>query len=304
LVVEDLHRADDTLLDFVEGVTEKSGPVPLFVIVTARAELLERRPDWGGGKLRATTITLDPLPDAAIMNLLGAVCAARGKRGRLFNAPETYAAVLEKEMTSAFRGALFARIGGNPLFAQEYARVLGSGARTASAAAVAAESATAESSSAAGRVGGAGRYDGVDVSRLLPQRVYSVIASRLDALPAGAKAVLHDAAVLGDPIWAGAVAAVGLRRRSEVIPWLEYLEFREFFQRSRRNPSTSETGYSFQHVVVRDVAYSQIPRSVRVRKHQLAAAWIENLPGDHADLLARHRAAIALPHGSPRVATS
>jgi DNA-binding SARP family transcriptional activator len=296
LVIEDLHRADDTLLDFVEGVTERSGPVPLFVIVTARAELLERRPDWGGGKLRSTTITLDPLPDAAIMNLLGAVCAARGQRGRVVNDPETYGAVLEKEMTSAFRGALFARIGGNPLFAQEYARVLGSGARTATA--------TAESWAAAGRVGGVGRYDGVDVSRLLPQRVYSVIASRLDALPAGAKAVLRDAAVLGDPMWAGAVAAVGRRRRQEVIPWLEYLEFREFLQRSRRNPSASETEYSFQHVVVRDVAYSQIPRSVRIYKHRLAAAWIENLPGDHAELVARHRRAIGFPHGSPRVATS
>jgi hypothetical protein len=61
LAIDDLHRADDGLLDFVENLTESAGSVPLFVVATAWPELLDRRPDWGGGKLHATTMTLDSL---------------------------------------------------------------------------------------------------------------------------------------------------------------------------------------------------------------------------------------------------
>jgi len=59
LAIDNLHRANDALLEFVEDLTELAGPVPLFVIATAWPELLDRRPDWGGGKRHATTLTLD-----------------------------------------------------------------------------------------------------------------------------------------------------------------------------------------------------------------------------------------------------
>jgi hypothetical protein len=53
-----------------------------------------------------------------------------------------------------------------------------------------------------------------------------------------------------------------------------------------------EREYSFWHQLVRDVAYSQIPRSERVRRHQVAAAWIERKGGerveDFAEVLAYH----------------
>ena len=56
LVFEDLHWADDGLLDFVDHLADWSSGVPLFVVGTARPELLDRRPGWGGGKLNATTL--------------------------------------------------------------------------------------------------------------------------------------------------------------------------------------------------------------------------------------------------------
>ncbi|WP_282697079.1 BTAD domain-containing putative transcriptional regulator [Streptomyces sp. CC208A] len=59
LVFEQVHRADDRLLDFVEGLSECFGSVPLLVMASARPELLRRRPGWGGGRRHATTITLD-----------------------------------------------------------------------------------------------------------------------------------------------------------------------------------------------------------------------------------------------------
>ena len=61
LVFEDLHWADDGLLDFVDHLADWAPGVPLLVVGTARPELLDRRPSWGGGKLNATTLSLSPL---------------------------------------------------------------------------------------------------------------------------------------------------------------------------------------------------------------------------------------------------
>ena len=55
LVFEDLHWADDHLLDFVDHLVDWATGVPLLVVCTARPELLTRRPDWGGGKPNALT---------------------------------------------------------------------------------------------------------------------------------------------------------------------------------------------------------------------------------------------------------
>ncbi|MGX1885128.1 BTAD domain-containing putative transcriptional regulator [Streptomyces sp. NPDC055287] len=65
LVVDDLHRADDRLLDCVEHLPRAVGPVPVVVIAAARPELLLRRPEWGSGSRQATTLTLEPLSPAA-----------------------------------------------------------------------------------------------------------------------------------------------------------------------------------------------------------------------------------------------
>jgi DNA-binding SARP family transcriptional activator/class 3 adenylate cyclase len=58
LVLDDVHRAQDSVLDFIEGLTDL--PVPLFVIAAGRPELLQRRPEWGGGKRHRTIVTLTP----------------------------------------------------------------------------------------------------------------------------------------------------------------------------------------------------------------------------------------------------
>ncbi|WP_405470401.1 BTAD domain-containing putative transcriptional regulator [Streptomyces anulatus] len=58
LCVDDLHRADEFVLDAVEDLAESVGPVPLFVVASAGPELLLRRPAWAGGKSRMTTVVL------------------------------------------------------------------------------------------------------------------------------------------------------------------------------------------------------------------------------------------------------
>ncbi len=87
LIIDDLHRADDALLDCVEDLVESAGAVPLLVVAAARPELLQRRPGWGAGQRHASTMSLDPLSDAAIDRLLEFMLAARtgeGPGGELF----------------------------------------------------------------------------------------------------------------------------------------------------------------------------------------------------------------------------
>jgi len=104
LVFEDLHWADESLLDFVDELVDWLADVPLLVVATARPELLERRPGWGGGKLNATTLGLAPLTDDETARLLGVVL------GRSVLSADTQQVLLE-------------RAGGNPLYAEQFAEL-------------------------------------------------------------------------------------------------------------------------------------------------------------------------------------
>ena len=70
MVFEDLHYADQGLLDFIDHLMEWSRGVPITVVTLARPELLDRRPDWGAGKRSFTSIYLEPLPPAEMERLL------------------------------------------------------------------------------------------------------------------------------------------------------------------------------------------------------------------------------------------
>ena len=127
-------------------------------------------------------------------------------------------------------------------------------------------------------------------SSKLPETVQGIIAARLDALSEEEKRLLQDAAVVGKVFWLGAVEAVDGVTRWQAEELLHALERKEFVQRSRTSSVGSESEYAFRHVLIRDVAYGQIPRAARSQKHQRAAAWIESLgrPEEQAEMLAHH----------------
>ena len=74
-VIDDLQWAEPEFVDLVEHVADLSRDAPIFLLCIARTELLDARPDWGGGKLNATSLLLEPLGDddceTLIDNLLG-----------------------------------------------------------------------------------------------------------------------------------------------------------------------------------------------------------------------------------------
>jgi predicted ATPase/class 3 adenylate cyclase len=242
LVFEDLHFADDGLLDFVDHLVDWASGVPILVIGTARPELLARRPGWGGGKPNALTLSLSPLSDAETARLVHTL--------------------LERPVLAAeAQETLLERAGGNPLYAEEFARLLG-------------EREAAE-------------------ELRIPETVQGLIAARIDGLPAEEKALLQDAAVLGKVFWLGAATELAAIERGTAEKRLHALERKEFVRRERRSSVAGEVEYALRHLLVRDVAYGQIPRAARADKHRLVARWIEALgrPEDHAELLAHHHVA-------------
>ncbi len=88
-VFDDVHWGEDTFLDLVEHVSDWSRGAPILLLCLARPELLDRRPAWGGGKLNATTLLLEPLADEEAERLLdglGGVDSAL--HGRILEAAE------------------------------------------------------------------------------------------------------------------------------------------------------------------------------------------------------------------------
>ena len=103
-MLEDLHWADDGLLDFVDELVDWLTGVPLLVVCTARPELLERRPGWGGGKLNVATLGLSPLSQEQTAMLI--------------------ARVLERAVLPAeTQQRLLERSDGNPLYAEQFAQL-------------------------------------------------------------------------------------------------------------------------------------------------------------------------------------
>jgi class 3 adenylate cyclase/tetratricopeptide (TPR) repeat protein len=92
VVLDDLQWAEPVFLDLVEHVADLSRGAPIFLLCVARTELLDKRPGWGGGKLNATSILLEPLGDeecaTLIENLLGDAQLEEGLRDRITAASE------------------------------------------------------------------------------------------------------------------------------------------------------------------------------------------------------------------------
>jgi class 3 adenylate cyclase/tetratricopeptide (TPR) repeat protein len=103
---EDIHWAEEPLLDLIEHLAERVRGVPLLVLCLARPELYDLRPDWGGGRLRALAIELEPL--------------------RQQESEELVDALLEEQqhLSTAERTALLEKTEGNPLFLEETVRML------------------------------------------------------------------------------------------------------------------------------------------------------------------------------------
>jgi tetratricopeptide (TPR) repeat protein len=78
VLFEDLHWADDALLDLTEFVAVRAHDVPLLIVVQTRPELLEKRPTWGRGVRGFSTLSLEPLDERHEHHLILQLCHEHG----------------------------------------------------------------------------------------------------------------------------------------------------------------------------------------------------------------------------------
>src|SRR5206468_1771016 len=89
LVFEDIHWGEDPLLELIEHLAMWVRESPLLLIALARPELLNVRPGWGGGRMRAASIELDPLRESEARELVDELLDSLLLRDFVLNEPRS-----------------------------------------------------------------------------------------------------------------------------------------------------------------------------------------------------------------------
>jgi predicted ATPase/class 3 adenylate cyclase len=241
VIVEDLHWAEPTLLELISYILADELDVPLLIIGTARPELEEEAPGFLSGHGRRRMVNLQTLGSEQAAAMLAELTGD--------------AAFAE----TPFAATLIANAGGNPLFLEETVRML--------------------------------REEGLlDLQRWrsdemrdvpVPTTVQALISARLDRLESKEKLLAHHASVIGAVFWAGAVAHLGTVEGApsgDPRPGLSELERRDFVAHLRESTVADDEEYAFRHILMRDVAYGQVPKGRRAQLHFGFSEWVKSLP--------------------------
>jgi class 3 adenylate cyclase/tetratricopeptide (TPR) repeat protein len=254
VVFDDIHWAEPTFLDLIDHLSDWTRDAPILVLCIARPELLEIRPGWGGGKLNATSILLEPLPvdDASelVDNLLGSAEMPEAARLRILEAAE-----------------------GNPLFVEEMLAML-------------IDDGLLRLEDGVWRA----IEDLADVT--IPPTIQLLLAARLERLDAEERAVIERGAVEGKVFHAGAVTTLSTDAvRPNVRSRLLALARKELI-RPDRPEFAGEDAFRFRHLLIRDAAYQAMPKEQRAELHERFADWLEGAARDrlaeYEEILAHH----------------
>ncbi|MGQ0670118.1 MAG: ATP-binding protein, partial [Actinomycetota bacterium] len=243
LLFDDVHWAEPTFLDLVEHIADWSRESPILLVCLSRAELLDHRPGWGGGKVNATSILLEPLTEdecaSLIANLLGEVVLSGEARARITGAAE-----------------------GNPLFVEEMLSMLiddGLLRRED------------------GRWVGAGDLSDVTV----PPSIQAILAARLDRLSPEERAVIERASVVGKVFYRGAIQELSPEEERPGVGSHLMTLARKDLIRPDRSDLAGEDAFRFRHLLIRDAAYESMPKETRADLHERLAGWLERATGEH-----------------------
>jgi predicted ATPase/class 3 adenylate cyclase len=255
VVLEDTHWAEPTLLDLIDHVADLSRDAPILLLCMARPDLLDRRPSWGGGKLNATTIQLQPLDEQESERLVGNLLGRTG---------------LEEDVLAR----IVASAEGNPLFVEEMLSMLIDDGHLIR---------KGEGWTPVGDIGIAA----------LPPTIHALLATRLDQLDDEERRVLERASVMGQVFYRGALEALPAEAARETLDTvLEGLVRKDLIRPERSEEFAREQSYRFRHILIRDAAYEAIPKERRTQLHEAFAGWLEQAVGErvteYEEILAYH----------------
>jgi class 3 adenylate cyclase len=277
LLIDDIHWADDALLDLLATIPVRLGGVALLLLTPARPELRDRRPDWGGGQTNEVTLELEPLNERESAQLVDMLLPG--------------ASVLP-----ALRYGVLAKAEGNPFYVEEIIRMLADRGIL-----VRESGSTAAGDPQDGGSCGWMLAPGWETSHevadpIIPDTVQGVLAARLDLLAPAERALLQHASIIGRQFWASALSSLstGMSRKaieSQIAPLIRKGMIQPSDHVNELIPA-GESVYTFKHALTREVTYGTIPRARRANEHARLAAWLEQRAGGKADtfveLLAHH----------------
>jgi hypothetical protein len=241
-VFDDIHWAEPNFLELIELLADWTRDAPLLLLCVARPELLELRPDWGGGKMNATTILLEPLAGDEVShlvdNLLGRADIPATARARILEAAE-----------------------GNPLFVEEMLGML-------------IDDGLLRFEDGAWRA----VEDLAHVT--VPPTIQLLLAARLDRLDAEERAVIERGAVEGKVFHAGAVTTLTPEGLRPQVPTRLLALARKELIRPDRAEFAGQDAFRFRHLLIRDAAYRAMPKEQRADMHQRFAEWLEGAAGE------------------------
>jgi class 3 adenylate cyclase/tetratricopeptide (TPR) repeat protein len=242
VVFDDIHWGEETFLDLIEHVADWSRDASILLLCMARPDLLDVRPSWAGGKTNASTISLAPLSEEESTELITFLLGSA-------SLPE---AVGTRIITAAE---------GNPLFVEEMLRMLVDDGLLRNE---------------GDRWVPAGELDEVQV----PATISALLSSRLDRLFDPERSVLERAAVIGKSFHRGAIAALLPEAgRAELDAHLRSLVRKDLIS-PERSALPGQDAYRFRHLLIRDAAYDQIPKTERAELHVGFADWLEQVAGE------------------------
>jgi class 3 adenylate cyclase/tetratricopeptide (TPR) repeat protein len=254
LVFDDIHWGEPTFLDLIEHMADWTRDAPILLIAMARAELLEKRPTWGGGKRWVTTMSLEPLSEVESQELVTSLL------GRA-------------ELPAEFRTHISQAAEGNPLFVEELlAKLIDDGFLV--------------------RANGGWAAPG-DLRQLaLPPTIQALLAARLDGLGNEERTVIERAAVEGKVFHRGAVTELSPEpMRPHVRDRLATLMRMELV-RPEQASFAGEEAYRFRHLLIRDAAYQALAKQTRSELHERFAAWLGRVAADrlveYEEIIAYH----------------
>ncbi len=280
IIVDDLHLAKPTFLDLIEHLVDFSRTSPIMIVCMARPEFLETRPGWDGGKANTTTLMLEPLREAQPREIL------RLEPLKEAECREIILNLLDHmPLPGAVESRIIAAAEGNPLFAEELVAML-----------VDEQLLTRQEKGWVARS---------DLSELpVPATINSLLAARLDVLPAHERAILTTAAVEGVVFHRGTLAGLGAAVDPVLDDGLQSLIRRDLI-RPDVPEFSGETAYRFRHGLIRDAAYRSLSKNARADLHERFAAWLgtkgtaglrdfEEMVGYHLERAYQYRIALGI----------
>ena len=242
LLLDDLHWADDSSLDFINYLVQVNRDVPMMMLGLTRPSLFERRPDWAAVEAVHSRIDLQPLDKRGSRELANV----------LLQRLDTVPAALRELITGGAEG--------NPFYMEELVRMLIDDGAILT---------------------GAERWQLVPDKLLaahVPPTLTGVLQARLDRLEPTEKLSLQQASVIGFVFWdqalaaidAGSLLALGSQVQRGLIMPREHAAFE------------GQKEYAFKHLILHQVTYDSLLKRNRREYHAKVAAWLVQISSGRA----------------------